>query len=88
MIAVTVEILPGGSDARRRTVAMLRIANLSDLAPLSSYSVDVLESANPIAGSPSRIAACTIEQHDRRQSVLKLVARALAELDDADFVEL
>jgi len=88
MIAVTVEILPGGSDARRRTIGMLRIANLSNLATVSSYSVDALESANPVAGSTARIAACTIEHHDRRQSVWKLIARALAELDDADFVEL
>ena len=55
MICVTVEIVPGGFEPARRTIGSLRISNVSDLAPISSYEVVVLEAMNPLCGTPSRI---------------------------------
>ncbi|UPJ53410.1 hypothetical protein IVB30_20095 [Bradyrhizobium sp. 200] len=88
MIVVTVELVSGGSEIRRCTIGTLRIANLSDLAPISDYSVDVLEAANPLAGTPARTGSCLIEGHARAQSVWALIGRAIGALESADFVEL
>jgi hypothetical protein len=87
MIIVTVTIVPGGFMPRRRDIGTLRIANLSDLAPISDYSVDVVEAANPLAGTPARIGECRIERHYRAQSVWALVERAAAAAQTADLVD-
>jgi len=88
MIIVTVAIVPGGFAPLRRDIGMLRIGNLSDLAPISDYSVDVVEAANPLAGTPARIGECRVERHDRAQTVWALVGRAAAAAQAADLVEL
>jgi hypothetical protein len=88
MIVVTVTIVPGEYEPRRRDIGTLRIGNVSDLAPISDYTVDVIEAANPLAGTPARIGECRVEQHDRAQTVWALVERAAAAAQNADLVEL
>ena len=88
MISVSVELVPGGYAPLKRTIGTLRIANVSDLSQISDYEVDFLEAANPLCGTPARIARIRVEGHERAQSVWVLIARAIAALDTADFVEL
>lgn len=87
MIRVTVEIVPGGFEPARRTIGMLRISNLSDLASVSSYDVYVEEAANPLCGTSSRMARIRVDGHKRAQSVWVLLARVMTSLAAADFVE-
>jgi hypothetical protein len=47
MLVVKVELVPGGFEPMRRTVASMRIWNLSDLADVSDYRVEGTERANP-----------------------------------------
>jgi hypothetical protein len=88
VIIVTVELIPGGYTPARRAIGSLRISNLSDLADISDYRVEVLEAANPLVGTPARNADCVIERHDRRQSIWKLLIRAATEIETADYFEL
>jgi hypothetical protein len=88
MLRVIVEIVPGGYRELRRSIASMAIANISDLASISDYRVEGMESANHLAGTPSRSATCTVHGHDRRQSVWALIAKAAAELEKAEFDEL
>jgi hypothetical protein len=80
MLIVNIEILPGGSAEMRRTIASMRISNLSSLADISDYRVQANESANPIAGVPPGYAECVVLRHDRRQSVWILLQRACEEI--------
>ena len=56
MLRVIVELIPGGFGPLRRTIGSIRISNLSDLADLSDYRVEMREAANPLAGTPARNA--------------------------------
>jgi hypothetical protein len=76
MLTITIDILPGGFAPLRRTIATMRIANLSDLADCSNYRIETMEARNPLTGDPARSAACEVVGHDRRQSVWALVAKA------------
>jgi hypothetical protein len=87
MLKVTVEMLPGGSVELRRTLGLMYIANLSNLADLSSYEVSASEGENRLAGTRPRSCKTVVEHHDRRQSVWKLVEVACAKVGIADFVD-
>jgi hypothetical protein len=88
MLRVIVEILPGGHRELRRTIASMAIGNTSELADVSNYTIDVMESANHLTSTPSRSATVTVTGHDRRQSVWALIAKAAAEIEQAEFDEL
>lgn len=88
MIIVTVELMPGGYAPRRRTIASMRIANVSECADISDYSINLLEAANPLAGSPPRNGSCEVLAHDRRQTVWSLIAKAASAALEAEFDEL
>ncbi len=87
MLVITVDIVPGGYEPHRRTIGSMRIANISKLADVSAYAVEVIEGANPLTGAKRRNAACTVLAHDRRQSVWALLAKASEEIIKADFDE-
>jgi len=76
MLKVTIDLVPGGFSPLKRTIATMRIANVSDLADKSDYRVEVMEGRNPLTGEPPRSAFCDVVGHDRRQSVWALVAKA------------
>jgi hypothetical protein len=87
LLVITIDLVPGGNPELRRTVGSLRIANKSDLADISNYSVKAVQAANPLAGSPAGIRSCEVTGHDRRQGIWALLAKAAeaaarAELDE------
>lgn len=88
MLAITIDLVPGGYEAHRRTIGRMRIANRSNLADISDYSVEIMEAANPLTRDGARNAACVVEGHDRRQGVWALLEKACAEILKAEFVEL
>jgi hypothetical protein len=87
MLRITVELVPGGFEPQRRSIATMRIANVSALADVSDYVVEAMEGENPPAGSPPRSAVFEVPAHDRRQPVWALLARAAAAAAEADWVE-
>lgn len=88
MLRVIVELVPGGYSPLRRTIASMNICNMSDLADVSNYKIDVMEGANPLAGTNARSTSVQVSDHDRRQSVWKLVGAAIAAMEGAEFDEL
>jgi hypothetical protein len=88
MLRVIVELVPGGHRELRRTIASMAIGNVSDLADISDYRVDAMESTNRLAGTPSRSTTCIVSRHDRRQSVWSLIAKAAEAIQTAEFDEL
>jgi hypothetical protein len=88
MLRVIIELVPGGHSELRRTIASMAIGNISDLADISDYRVDAMESANRLACTPSRSTTCIVSRHDRRQSVWSLIAKAAEAIQKADFDEL
>jgi hypothetical protein len=76
MLRVTIDLVPGGFAPARRTIATMRIANISNLADVSDYRIDATEGRNGLTGDPPRSAACGVAGHARRQSVWALVAKA------------
>jgi hypothetical protein len=85
MLRVTIELVPGGYDPLRRTIASMSIGNVSDLADISDYRIDAVESANPMTLKPARSATCTVLRHDRRQSVWSLISKAATAIQEAEF---
>jgi hypothetical protein len=88
LLVITVDLVPGGYESHRRTIGSMRIGNISNLADISDYAVDVMEGANPLTGDPPRNAVCTVLAHDRRQSVWALLAKASEAARKAEFHEL
>lgn len=76
MLDVTVDLVPGGFESHRRTIATMKIANISDLAETSNYRVEATEGRNDLANLPSRRVSFIIERHDRAQSVWDLITKA------------
>jgi hypothetical protein len=80
MLVVTVELLPNGFSPMRRTIASMRISNLSDTADVSNYRVEAMERANPLTGSSPRSTECIVLAHARQQRVWALLQRACEEI--------
>jgi hypothetical protein len=85
MIKVTVEILPGGFTGNRRTLGLMHVANISDLADRSDYEARIAESANPLTGTAPRTCHVFVRDHDRRQSVWILIGAAIQAMEGAEF---
>ena len=84
MLVVTINLVPGGYEPMRRTIASMQIANISDLAAVSDYRIEASETGNPLAGTPARNAQCVVRGHSRAQSVWILLAKASEEIMKAD----
>lgn len=80
--------MPDGYGPLSRTIALMTIANVSDLADVSDYRIDAMEGTNRLTGQLSRNATCSVLGQDRRQSVLTLIEKACAEILKVDWVEL
>lgn len=85
MVLVTLELIPGGISSMRRSIGTVQIANVSEFEDFASYSVLVMEAANPLTGTPARTAQVILVGHDRRQSVWRLLEAVAAELEAADW---
>jgi hypothetical protein len=72
MLTVTVDLVPGGIHARRRTVATMHIANVSGLSDVSDYDVNVLEGSNPPDGHQA--AQRILRRPGPRQTCFGMVA--------------
>lgn len=88
MLVVTVELWPAGRSALRRPLGTMHIGNASDLADLSDYQILVMETANPLAGTPPGIARFSVLAHARRQRVWALIQRACEEAMMAEWTDL
>ena len=88
MLVINIDLIPGGFEPRRRSIALMRIINMSDLADISDYRIEVVEAANSLAGTPSRTAATMVIGHARYQTVWALVQRAAQEIVNAEFDDL
>ncbi len=82
MLKIVVSLVPGGYEPLRRTIATMSVANLSDLADLSDYRIEATEQHNKLTGRPARSVTTQVLNHDRRQSVWVLVAKAAIAVAD------
>jgi hypothetical protein len=78
MLVIKVELWPGGDERFKTVLARAGIGNVSNLAEVSDYEVAASEGANPLTGTPAWKGRGLLHQHDRRQSVWALVAKAAA----------
>jgi len=88
MLVVTIDLVPGGYEPHRRTIASVQVSNVSNLADCSDYCVTAMEGSNPLTGDPPRKTTCMVLAHKRRQSVFALLQKACAETLKANYVEL
>jgi hypothetical protein len=85
MLIVTIEIVFGRGTVQRKPIATLKIGNISNLADISDYVVDGLETENPLVGTGRRSARTFVKGHDRHQSIWPLIAKAADALATAEF---
>jgi hypothetical protein len=84
MIRITVEIVPGGFEPLRRVIATMLVDNLSNLADRSDYRVRATEKESGITGLRARSMGAEVKNHDRRQSVWALIAKAASAVAAAE----
>lgn len=63
MLAVTIEIVPDGDEARRHPVAAMRIEQVSMTHSLCEYAVDAIEDGDGLVATSASFASCVVE-HD------------------------
>jgi hypothetical protein len=85
MLKLTIELVPGGFEPMRRTIASMQISNMSNLADCSDYRIEAVEAANDLTGDPARNTECMVLAHDRRQSVWALLEKACHEILKANY---
>jgi hypothetical protein len=76
MLRVTAEIWPGGAWEHAYTIGEICAANISDLADVSNYAVEVREQSDEGTGdlgAPGH--AFNVLQHERNKGVWELVRR-------------
>lgn len=83
MLFVTVEIWPMGDREQRREIARVKISNATGIGYKCDYHVWAQEESNPVAKQPKQIYAGLIEDHDCRQSVFVLLAKATLSIADS-----
>jgi hypothetical protein len=88
MLILTIDLVPRGIQARRRTIGSMHIANVSGLSDVSDYEVNIIEGANPLTGTAPRNGSCVVQDHDRRASVWSLVAKAAQAALTAEYDEM
>jgi len=84
MLHVVIDLIPGGFEPLRRRIASMTIANVSNLADRSNYTIEAMEGANPLTGLPPTNISTAVHNHDRRQSVWVLIAEAAAAAAQAE----
>jgi hypothetical protein len=74
---ITAEIWPGGDKSRKHVIGEIRIANESDLADVSSYSVTAFQTADPDSGAAGWQSEFCIQGHRRTDGAWALVRTIL-----------
>lgn len=77
MIRVTVEMLPGGDTTQARTISIVHVSNMSDLAEVSDYQIGA--SVDQMGG---RIVGGVVTAHRRSHGWATLLARVFQRLAD------
>jgi hypothetical protein len=78
MLRITVELVPAGREHAKRVLATADVANISGLADVSDYAVEVETAGRLEPWQPAWERRGMVAGHDRRQSVWALVAKAAA----------
>jgi hypothetical protein len=76
MIRIEINLVPGGFEPARRTIAVMLISNRSNLADKSDYRIEVAEADNRLTGTPARHARFDVVDHERRQVIWALLEKA------------
>ncbi|EKU73163.1 hypothetical protein SAMN05518668_10164 [Sphingobium sp. YR657] len=77
MMIVKIEVWPGGVETAPREIGRMVIANLSNLAEISDYSVHIEQTETPRLHVPAIDTRVTVKTHPRRDGPWALVRRAL-----------
>lgn len=77
MLVITAEIWPGGDETRKQLAGEMRIANESDLADVSSYSVTTFQVADPDGGAAGWKSNVVVHGHRRVDGAWALVRAIL-----------
>jgi hypothetical protein len=83
MLVVRVELWPGGERIFARQIAQMRIGNISNLAPVSTYRIQASNSAAPRLGIRAFVAEGMTIEHCRRDAVWVLLAKSSARVAQA-----
>lgn len=78
MLRITVELVPGGREHAKRVLAKANVANLSALADVSDYAVEVETAGRLEPWQPAWECCGIVLGHDRSSSVWSLVAKVAA----------
>jgi hypothetical protein len=78
MLVIRVEIWPAGDERFKTVLARAGIGNLSSVGDVCDYEVVANEAENSLVGTPAWKSRGLLPQHDRRQSVWAIVAKAAA----------
>lgn len=78
MIVVVVELWPHGDESKARPLGSLALANVTQPGDLlDSYRMEMDEAGHAALGIPPLKKVDLIQGHNRKQSVWKLVKRAI-----------
>jgi hypothetical protein len=78
MIRVTVELWPGGSNARAREIARMNIGSISDRAQAVDYEIWASSDTHAPTGQPAFEASGKVVKHKRNDSIWALLTKATA----------
>jgi hypothetical protein len=78
MLRITVELVRGGREHSKRVLAKADVANMSGLADVSDYAVEVETEARLEPWQPGWERRGMISGHGRDKSVWELVAKVSA----------
>jgi hypothetical protein len=78
MLRITVELVPGGREHAKRVLATADVVNVSALADVSDYAVEVETSGRLEPWQPGWERRGMVSGHDRSSSVWALVAKVAA----------
>jgi hypothetical protein len=83
MLVVRVELWPAGEQIFSRQIAQMRISNISDLAPVSTYRIHASSSAASRLGIRAFVAEGMTIDHRRRDPLWVLLAKSSARVVQA-----
>lgn len=80
MMVVKIEIWPGGKEGVAVEIGRMNVTNISDLAEVSNYAVEVSQVATPRLNVDEFHEMINLDGHPRRDGPWRLVKRVLDRL--------